>query len=193
MAGLTRNPWVRVVLATAFIEGALFYGALAFAAYHAHRQLGVGVAASGTLIAAFAGGGLLYAGVAGRLVPWLGERGLALAGGSFLGMGYLGLAFAPAAALAVPCLAAVGMGLYMLHNTLQLHATQMAPDSRGAAVSLFAFCLFGGQSAGVWLASIAVDAAGTRPVFIVAAIGLPLLALDFRRRLAGHRLTLPNG
>ena len=32
MAGLTRLPWVRVVLATVFIEGALFYGALAFVA-----------------------------------------------------------------------------------------------------------------------------------------------------------------
>jgi predicted MFS family arabinose efflux permease len=189
MLGLARNAWVRVILITVFIEGALFYGALAFAAYHAHRNLGLGVAASGALIAAFAGGGLLYASVAGRLVHRLGERGLVLAGGSFIGAGYLGLALAPGAAFAVPCLVALGVGLYMLHNTLQLHATQMAPESRGAAVALFAFCLFGGQSAGVWLASNAVDSIGTRPVFIVAAIGLPLLALQFRRRLIAHRLT----
>jgi len=189
MIGLARNAWVRVILITVFIEGALFYGALAFAAYHAHQHLGLGVAASGALIAAFAGGGLLYASVAGRLVPRLGERGLVLAGGSFIGAGYLGLALAPGAAFAVPCLVALGVGLYMLHNTLQLHATQMAPESRGAAVALFAFCLFGGQSAGVWLASNAVDSIGTRPVFIVAAIGLPLLALQFRRRLIAHRLT----
>ena len=193
MAGLARGAWVRVILATVFIEGMLFYGALAFAAYHAHRYLGLGVGASGALIAAFAGGGLVYASVAGRLVPRLGERGLVLGGGSFIGLGYLGLALAPGAAFAIPCLAALGMGMYMLHNTLQVHATQMAPESRGAAVALFAFCLFSGQSAGVWLASNAVDTAGTRPVFIVAAIGLPLLALDFRRRLAAHRLTLAHG
>ena len=65
----------------------------------------------------------------------------------------------------------------------------MAPESRGAAVALFAFCLFTGQSAGVWLASHAIDALGTLPVFAVAAAGLPVLALEFRRRLAAHRLT----
>ncbi len=188
MIGLTRIPWVRVILAVVFIEGVLLYGPLAFAAYHAHRYLGLGIAASGALIAAFAAGGLLYAAVAGRLVPRLGERGLVLAGGLCIGVGYLGLALAPGPDIAVPCLMALGAGLYMLHNTLQLHATQMAPESRGAAVALFALCLFSGQSTGVWLASHVVDAVGTRPVFAVAAVGLPLLALEFRRRLAARRL-----
>jgi MFS family permease len=171
-----------------FTEGVLFNGPLAFAAYHAHRNLGLGIAASGTLIAAFAGGGFIYAAISGRLVPRLGERGLVLAGGICIGIGYLGLALAPGAGVAVASLMVLGAGLYMLHNTLQVHATQMAPESRGAAVALFAFCLFGGQSAGVWLAAHVVDAAGTRPVFAIAAVGLPLLALDFRRRLAARRL-----
>jgi predicted MFS family arabinose efflux permease len=184
MFGLARLPWVRVILAVVFVEGALFYGPLAFAAYHAHQRLGLGIAASGMLVAAFAAGGLMYAAVAGRLLPRLGERGLVLGGGSLLGVGYGGLALAPSAAFAVFCLLALGAGLYMLHNTLQVHATQMAPESRGAAVALFAFFLFTGQSTGVWLASQAVDAFGTVPVFAGAALGLPLLALAFRRQLA---------
>jgi predicted MFS family arabinose efflux permease len=187
MFGLVRLPWVRVILTVVFIEGALFYGSLAFVAYHAHRNLGLGIAASGMLIAAFAAGGLVYAAVAGRLVPRLGERGLVVGGGTFIGAGYAGLALATAPALAVLCVLSVGIGLYMLHNTLQLHATQMAPASRGAAVALFAFFLFTGQSAGVWIASRAIDTVGTVPVFAVAAIGLPLLALEFRRRLSTHR------
>jgi predicted MFS family arabinose efflux permease len=82
---------------------------------------------------------------------------------------------------------ALGVGVYMLHNTLQVHATQMAPEARGGALALFACFLFTGQSAGVWLASHVVDAAGARPVFVVAALGLFALALDFRRRLAKLR------
>lgn len=31
-----------------------------------------------------------------------------------------------------------GIGYYMLHNTLQTNATQLAPEVRGTAVSLFA-------------------------------------------------------
>ncbi|HEY8067920.1 MAG TPA: MFS transporter, partial [Burkholderiales bacterium] len=56
--------------------------------------------------------------------------------------------------------------------------------ARGGALALFATCLFTGQSAGVWLGSHAIDAVGTVPVFVVAAVGLPLLAFEFRRRLA---------
>ncbi len=187
MFRLMRLAWVRVILVVVFLEGAMFYGPLAFAAYHVHRNLGLGIAQSGMMMAAFAVGGIAYASIAGRLLPRLGERGLALAGGSFLCVGYAGLALAPTPLLAVFCIAALGSGLYMLHNTLQVHATQMAPESRGAAVALFAFALFTGQSFGVWLASRAVDTIGTVPVFAFSAVGLPLLALEFRRRLAARR------
>ena len=184
MAALARRPWVRTVLGLVFAEGMLFNGPLAFVAYDAHRRFGLGLGASGALLAAFAFGGLLYASIAGRVIPALGERGMALAGGTLLGAGYLGLVLAPAAAYAVPCIAALGVGLYMLHNTLQVHATQMAPEARGGALALFACCLFTGQSVGVWLASLVVDAAGVLPAFLIAAAGLPLLAMEFRRRLA---------
>jgi MFS family permease len=187
MFGLLRRPWVRVVLVTVFLEGAFSYGGFAFAPYHAHHALGLSVAASGLLAAAAALGGLVYALIAGRLVPRLGERGLVAAGGLLLCFGMPGLALAPSVAWAVPALVAQGLGLIMLHNTLQLHATQMAPESRGAALALFAFCLFTGQSTGVWLSSHVVDARGTLPVFIAAGAGLVLLAYDFQRRLAARR------
>jgi predicted MFS family arabinose efflux permease len=186
MAALTRRPWVRVMLLTVFVEGALFYGAIAFVALDLHLRFGLSLGASGSMVAAFAAGGLLYAAAAGRVVPRLGERGLVLAGGILIALGFLGLAAAPAG-YALPCMVALGSGLYMLHNTLQVHATQMAPEARGGSLALFACSLFTGQSAGVWLASHAVDEMGARPVFLVAAVGLSLLALDFRRRLARLR------
>jgi MFS family permease len=152
-----------------------------------NRNLGLGIAASGTLIAAFAGGGLLYAAIAGRLVPRLGERGLVLAGGICIGIGYLGLALAPGPGAAAAGLTVLGVGLYMLHNTLQVHATQMAPESRGAAVALFAFCLFSGQSTGVWLASHMVDAVGNASGFFGCGARLARVGGRFRRRLARMR------
>ena len=188
MLGLLRDRWVRVVLATVFLEGALSYAGLAFAAYHGHKALGLSVAGSGLLVASAGLGSLLYAGVAGRLVPRLGERGLVIGGGLLLCVGLPGFAAAPNAPLAALCLVAQGMGLYMMHNTLQVNATQMAPASRGAALALFAFSLFTGQSLGVWLASLLVDARGTVPLFLAAGAGLALLAWAFQRRLARRRI-----
>jgi predicted MFS family arabinose efflux permease len=59
----------------------------------------------------------------------------------------------------------------------------MAPAARGSAMSLFALCLFSGQSVGVWLAGKVVDAYGTMPVFVTAALGLALLGCGFCWRL----------
>jgi MFS transporter, YNFM family, putative membrane transport protein len=187
MAGLTRLPWVRVILVTVFIEGALFYGSLAFVALYVHQRFSLSLGLSGSVTAMFAAGGLLFAASAGRLLPQFGERGLVLGGGMLLGVGFVALALTPTPAWAIPCVVALGAGIYMMHNTLQVHATQMAPATRGAALAIFACSLFTGQSAGVWLGSLVVDAAGARPVFIASAIGLALLALDFRRRLAKLR------
>jgi predicted MFS family arabinose efflux permease len=187
MARLTRLPWVRVILATVFVEGALFYGSLAFVALYVHQRFGLGLGASGAVAAMFALGGLLFAAGAGRLLPRVGEAGLVIVGGGLMAVGFLALAAAPAPGWAVPCVVALGAGIYMMHNTLQVHATQMAPATRGAALAIFACSLFTGQSLGVWLASRAVDAGGARFVFVASAIGLLLLALDFRRRLAKLR------
>jgi len=188
MAELTRRPWVRVMLVTVFFEGALLYGAISFAAYHAYTRFGVGLGVSGSLLVAFAAGGLIFSGVGVRLLPRLGQGGMVMTGGILMSAGFLGLAFVPTFAFAVPFVVVLGIGLYMMHNTLQMLATQMAPEARGGAMALFATCLFTGQSAGVWLASHAVDTVGTLPVFVVAAAGLPLLALEFRRRLALRRV-----
>jgi predicted MFS family arabinose efflux permease len=126
---------------------------------------------------------MLYALGAKRFVARLGVSGLAAGGGLILATGYLWLEFAPQAWASVPGILLIGAGFYMLHNTLQVNATQMAPAARGSAMSLFALCLFSGQSVGVWLAGKVVDAYGTMPVFVTAALGLALLGCGFCWRL----------
>jgi predicted MFS family arabinose efflux permease len=98
--------------------------------------------------------------------------------------GFTLLAIAPAIGFALPAMVLLGLGFYMFHNTLQTNATQMAPEARGLAVSVFAFFLFIGQSIGVALAAPFVDHFGAPPVYLAAAVLLPLTALWFRRRLA---------
>ncbi|MGP1675892.1 MAG: MFS transporter [Burkholderiales bacterium] len=192
MAGLLAHPWVRIVLATVFLEGVMMFGSIAFIPVHLQQRFSLGPAAAGAMVSAYALGGVLYALSAKRFVAGLGERGLAVGGGLVLAAGYLWLAFAPVAWMSVPGIALIGVGFYMLHNTLQVNATQMAPAARGSAVSLFALCLFTGQSAGVWLAGKVVDAYGTAPVFVAASLGLALLGYGFRWRLMIQARATPS-
>jgi MFS transporter, YNFM family, putative membrane transport protein len=166
--------WPRVVLATVFVEGFLFYGAFTFIGAWLRHEFGLDYAIVGLLLGCLGLGGLLYALSVRRLMDWLGERGLALGGGAVSTLGFFAVAWGPLA-LVAPAITALGLGIYMLHATLQTNATQMAPEARGLAVSTFANALFLGQAAGVWLAGIAIDRIGFAPVF--AAMGVALMGL----------------
>lgn len=193
VAGLIRLPRllaeqpVRRLLATVFAEGLLVSGAFAFVAVHLQQRHGVGPGLAGTLVAAYAGGGILYAAVARRAVARLGERGLVGLGGAALALGFGGLGVSPWTASSTLCIAVVGVGYYMMHTTLQTHATQIAPAERGSAVALFAAALFLGGAAGVWLAAQVIDAFGLVPVFAAAALGLAALGFAVRLSLPEPR------
>jgi predicted MFS family arabinose efflux permease len=180
MPALLVHKRLRVLLAAGFTEGVFIFGALAFVAVYLQRRFAIGPGLAGTLVAMYAAGGVIYALLARRAVRRLGERGLVTLGGSALVLGYVTLAFAPSAALATLGIAAVGAGFYMLHTTVQIHVTHVAPAERGSAVALFATFLFLGQASGVWLAARVLDAAGMAPVFLAAAAGLAVLAVLFR-------------
>lgn len=187
IAGIRRvlaRPWARTVLLTAFFEGMAIYGPFTFIATYLHARFGVALAVAGAIMACFAVGGMVYAAAAPRLIQRLRERGLVLAAGIALFSAYVILAFAPVAWLAAPASLLLGLGFYMMHNTLQTSATQMAPEARGLGMAMFATCFFTGQSIGVAAAAVAVDRVGANPVFLAGAVALAALALWFRARLA---------
>jgi predicted MFS family arabinose efflux permease len=174
-----RRSWARVVLLVVFLEGAILQGPFAFLATHLHLQTGVSLTVAGALITLYAFGGLLFAIAARRLVARLGESGLARGGGALMLFGLLLAAFSPVWWTAPVACLLMGLGFYMFHNTLQTNATQMAPQARGLAVSFFAACFFLGQTTGVALASLAVEAIGTLAILAAGGVGLLLIALLF--------------
>lgn len=182
------RPWPRVVLAGAFLEGMTMFGAFAYVGAELHVRFGVGLGLVGTTIAAFGAGALCYALTAGVLVTRLGQARLVALASVLLVAGYCILAAMPWFWLAAPAVTLLGLGFYMLHNTLQTEATQMAPEARGLSVSLFAIMLFTGQAVGVALAGPLVDRWGARPVFVFAAAALLSIAVWFRWRLIARKL-----
>lgn len=195
-AGFTRQlrtvvqePWARVVLALAFFEGVFLLGPMSYLPAYLHQRFQLSLTAAAALLALYAVGGLLYAITARRIVLRLGERRMVLAGGWIMGAGFLAWRLSPFWQLAGPIALLVGFGTYLLHNTLQTHATQMAPAARGTAVSLFAFCLFVGQALGVTLAGGLFDHVGATPLLLLPALTLPLAGVAFARAL--HRRAYP--
>jgi predicted MFS family arabinose efflux permease len=181
-----RVRWARVILTVVFLEGMVVFGALAFVPSYLHERFGLSLTMAGALMGSFGVGGLSYIVFAGVLVRRLGEIGLAFFGGLLISIAWLMLAYGATWTWSLPASYLVGLGFYMLHNTLQTNATQMAPEVRGTSVSLFASAFFLGQSLGVVLASAILAQAGALTLFVAAACLTPVISTLFARVLRLH-------
>jgi predicted MFS family arabinose efflux permease len=183
---IVRAPWPRVILAVTFVEGAFAFGALAFIPSHLQSRFGLSMGRAGAVLALYGIGGLLYSRAARVLIRRLGERRLAALGGSLLALSLGSLAFISEWPSALASCAMAGFGFYALHGTLQTQATQMAPATRGAAMSLFACFLFLGQSIGVLAAAWTFETLSATTLFAFVAVGILALTWTFAALLSGR-------
>ena len=190
---LLSEPWVRTLLAVSMVQGGAGFGLVAIIATHLHEVHGLALSSAGATVAMFGLGGMLYMSQAKPLIRKLGEHGLALVGGCTLGAALLTVAFSPWWQLTPPAMLVAGFAFFMLHNTLQANATQMAPQARGLGVSMFATALFSGQALGVLVATSLIGPLGSSAVLAGGAVAMVSMAVflsaQLRRR---HRLKL-NG
>ena len=186
LRSMLRRRWVLTVLIGVFFEAMFFFGAFTFVGSDLWARFGIGFDAIGLIVAGFGVGGLLYVAVAGAMLPRLGEGGFVVGGGIVVALAFGLIAFAPTAWLVLPATIAAGFGYYMLHNTLQTNATQIAPEARGIALGIFASSLFLGQSVGVAIAAPIFDNTGGWPIFLAAALFLVILAFVYRAQARRH-------
>lgn len=171
---------VRFVLTMVSIEAFAMFGAFAYVGASLDMRYDFNFATIGLYLAVYCLGGLAYTVLSKRLIVWLGPAKLSCWGAVLVAVAYLVLALAPGHQAYLPAIAVMGAGFYMLHNTLQTMATQMAPDARGSAVAIFATCYFLAQAVGVYLAGQMIDTYGPALVFAAAGIILFLLGIVVR-------------
>ena len=105
----------------------------------------------------------------------LGERGLVPAGVGALGcLLFVAVSVAPQLAYTIPCTLGLGLAFSMIHDTVQLKATEVAPDACGAAVALYASAWASGQATGVASMGPTVALFGGAPKLAAFGLGLGL-------------------
>ena len=187
IASVFKLPWARIVLVVVLAEGALVFGGLSFVPAYLQQTLQMSSTQAGVLTGLFGVGALIYVVNARKLVSCFGEVKLTFAGGWVLALCYLCYILGWHWLLAAAAGMLSGLGYYLLHAVLQTNATQMAPQVRGTAVSLFACFLFLGQAMGVAAGGLVVDTAGIVWVLIGAAVALPFLGMAFSYALVTKR------
>ena len=144
--------WARFILAVVFLEGFIVYGAFAYVPSHLHLAFGMPLWRAGLAAAGFGLGGVIYTLGASYLIRVLKEQGLLTAGAIVFAAGLILIGGIDWSEQLLFC-TLMGLGFFMVHNTLQVQATQMAPQARGTAIAAFAVGLFSGQSLGVAIGS----------------------------------------
>lgn len=140
-----RRPWALLVMGLGFGEGAVVLGMLTFLAA-ALETSGVGSALAGAVVAAFGVSVLGAARVSSRAVGrWRMSTVMGLGAGGYAFAYYL-IAFAQPVIGVLACAIVLGGSWALMHPLVQSWATDVVPEARASAVSLFSMSLFVGSA-----------------------------------------------
>lgn len=183
---LLKLPKTRAVLGAVFLEMLFFYGAFSFLGAMLRSKFELPFTLIGVLLMGFGLGGLIYIATVHWVLPRLGQRGCVLVGGLLGGVCYVAVVLVPVWPLVMVCTIGVGFSFYMVHNTLQVKAAEMAPQSRATGFSQFSMFWASGQAVGAALMGAGVAAFGYP--WMIAGFGLLFTALGVTLHFQLHRL-----
>jgi predicted MFS family arabinose efflux permease len=182
------NPRAAICYGAVAVEGIVVYGISPYVATLFEAQGIGGMREAGVVIAGIGIGGVVYAALVRVLLKHLGGPFNVMRGGGIVAaLGFSTIALQPAWPVQLMGFMLVGLGFFMIHNALQVQATELAPEARGSAVALHAFFFFLGQAAGpvsyglgfasigVW-ATVMVSATAMLILGFLSAMGLERLA-----------------
>lgn len=162
--------WALVVIALALAEGATMIGFITFLA-PALEAHGESAALAGLVVASYGVAIFLGMQLLKRVIRATGAPASALIaiGGGLLLCAYLTAAADQGALSILVASVVIGLGYCFLHSTLQTWATEVAPDARGTATSLFVTAVFIGAAIATAAVSGLADEQRYGLVFLVAA------------------------
>lgn len=181
-----RNPRAWACYSSVFVVGGLTFGFLPFVAPELEGRGGGGAREAGFIIAGMAAGSLMFSLFLPLMLRVASRPSLMVAGGLLAGAGFgaysLGLHWSAQSGV----FALVGLGFFMLHNSVQTEVAEIEPSARSSAFGMHAFSFFMGQSAGPLIWSGAISALGaTGALVTIGAVlaGAGIIAGMIFRRL----------
>lgn len=183
---IIKNSWCRSILIAVHLEGALFYGSFAFVGAWIQAEQNLSYMTVGILLSGFGLGGVFYTLSIRKLQGMLGEVGFVATGASILFIFFIGLPMIRSLLFIGLWCVLGGIGFYMLHNTLQTKATEMYPEARGTAISVFAMSLFSGQAVGTIAFGVFSTTFGYPLSFVVIAFCVLALGRFFMKKLTAN-------
>ncbi|MFL5088463.1 MAG: MFS transporter [Xanthobacteraceae bacterium] len=171
------NPRAKVCFGAVFFEGIFIFGVFPYVALLLLAGGEARASIAGLVIAGFSLGGVLYAMVVGALLEMFGQRRIMMTGGLVAAIALSSVALHVWWPLALLAFGLLGLGFYLLHGSIQVFMTELAPEARGSSAALHSSSFFLGQAIGPIFYGLGLAWAGQGPTLVIAAIGVALVAL----------------
>ncbi len=185
--GIFGIPAARVCYIAVALEGIFLFGLFPYVAVLLSAAGEPRAAIAGLVIGSFAFGGIIYSFAVGRLLVWIGQKRIMLFGALMMALSILAVAFQPSWQWQCLIFAVMGCGFYMLHASIQVYVTELAPESRSSSVAFHTFAFFVGQGIGPIAFGAGLAWLGTPPTLIISAVALALIGV-----VSAHLLVRPK-
>jgi len=177
------NPRAKVCFSAVFVEGIAVFGLFPFVALLLLASGEPRASIAGAVIAGFSCGGVIYALTVPRLVRHWRPDQLMIGGGAVAAVALSIVAFDFAWPVQLAAFTLLGFGFYALHGSIQVQATELSADARGAAMSLHSFFFFIGHASGPVLYGVGFSTIGALPALMIAAAVVMTVGLVCSRLL----------
>jgi DHA1 family inner membrane transport protein len=172
-----RIPTARICYLTVLSEGIFLMGLFAYVAVLLLEAGETRASIAGLVIASFAVGGIIYTVSIGALLRLLGQRYVMITGGLFMATGIAVMAFTPPWQAQCAVFAMMGLGFYMLHASIQVFVTELAPATRSSAIAFHTFSIFVGQSIGTAALGYGLTLIGSAATLAICSAAIALTGI----------------
>ena len=165
----------RICYSTVALEALFLFGIFPYVAVLLSRAGETRATIAGLVVAAFALGGMLYSLSVRHLLRWFGQKQIMTAGGAIAAVGLFVVGASPPWPVQAAAFAAMGLGFYMLHASIQVYVTEFAPATRSSAVAFHTFSFFVGGGISPVLYGIGLDRLGAPVTLTIAGVAMILI------------------
>jgi predicted MFS family arabinose efflux permease len=146
--GVLADPRAKICFGSVFFEGIIIHGMFPYVALLLLAAGQTHSSYAGLIIAGFGLGGIVFTLCLPFLVVHLTERHLMLSGAAGAAVAFILISLNMAWYIQAAVFVLFGLSFYMLHNSIQVHVTDLSQTARGAALSMHSSAFFTGQAIG---------------------------------------------
>jgi DHA1 family inner membrane transport protein len=177
------NPRAKVCFSAVFVEGIVVFGLFPFVALLLLAAGEPRASIAGAIIAAFSVGGVIYAVLVPKLVARWRPDQLMIGGGVIAAASLAVVSFDFAWPVQFAAFTVLGFGFYTLHASIQVLATELSAEARGAAMSMHSFFFFMGHACGPVLYGLGFMQLGSALTISLAAVVIMIVGFVCARLL----------